>query len=171
MAMKRFATIAAAAVAGLLWPSPAFAAEPNVALGQPLSFGSVVHSGAGTVAVGTDGTAAYTGGVEAFRQGAAPREARVAITGEPGQALTITLAGGGSTAALGSWSIDQLVLAVDSVQSPVPERSAAGGVPISLSSIPGTPAEVRIGGRLTLPAGLLEPGATSGSILIEATYE
>lgn len=169
--MQRFSTIAGAVMASLLWPSPAFAAEPDVTLGQPLSFGSVVHSGAGTVTVATDGTAAYTGGVLAFRQGAAPREARVAVTGDPGQALTITIAGGGSTAALGSWSIDQLVIAVDSIQFPVPERSTAGGVPLTLSAIPSTPAEVRIGGRLTLPAGLLEPGTTSGSILIEATYE
>ncbi len=155
--MKCFATIAAVATASLLWPSPAFAAEPDVALGQPLSFGSVVHSGAGTVTVGTDGTAIYAGGVEPFRQGSAPREARVVIAGDPGQALTITLAGGGSTAALGSWSIDLIVIAVDSVQSPVPERSTAGGVPITLSNIPGTPAEVRIGGRLTLPPACWSP--------------
>jgi hypothetical protein len=163
---SRFALMAA--LAAIFAPTTSLAADPDLHLLQPLSFGAAVHSGAGTIAVDTAGSAAYTGGVEAFRQGASPSPARVSLTGDPGSALTITIAGGST---LGGWAIDQLVIAVDGSQVPVPERSADGGVPLTLSSTPGTPAEIRIGGRLTLPGGQLTHGTVSGSLLLEATYE
>lgn len=165
---NRFPVLLASA---LLWAAPSLAADPDIVLGQGLSFGSVVHSGAGTITVDTDGRAAYSGGVEPFRQGPMPRAGRAAVGGDPGQAVTISVAGGGGTAALGAWTIDGLVVALDGVQAPVAERSAAGGVTVSLSPVPGAVAEVRIGGRLVLPGGQVDPGTMVGAIIVEATYE
>ncbi|WP_165771981.1 DUF4402 domain-containing protein [Niveispirillum lacus] len=170
--MPRFLTrLPVLLASALLWAAPSLAADPDVVLDQGLSFGSVVHSGAGTVTVDTDGRAAYSGGVEPFRQGPMPREGRAVVGGDPGQAVTISVAGGGGTAALGAWTIDGLVVAVDGVQAPVAERSATGGVTVSLSPIPGAVAEVRIGGRLAIPSSQVDPGTMVGTVIVEATYE
>lgn len=170
--MPRFRTrLPVLFASALLWAQTSLAADPDITLGQGLSFGSIVHSGAGTVAVDTDGRAAYSGGVEPFRQGPMPREGRAAVGGDPGQAVTISVAGGSGTAAVGDWTIDGLVVAVDGVQAPVAERSATGGVTVLLSSIPGAVAEVRIGGRLVLSGGQVNPGTMVGNVIVEATYE